>query len=138
MRWLIRSLIFWAICAPLFYLFGLPYLMGKLEAKAQADSYMQCQQHLQKEGMVGSPTAILKAPQADSYCHCVADAMKLEKSDLVDLIQKKQPERLQNAMKPLVDACNQTLQQGITETVKAAPPTRTEVLPDGTHVIHFN
>ncbi len=133
MRWVVRSLLLWAICLPLFYLYGLPYLMATLQTKARAESYTQCQVHFQKEGIAG----MLTPAEAEQYCHCVSDAIALEPSDLTDLVQKKQPERLARTMKPRVDACNTTLKEAITAAATAVPK-RVETLPDGTEIVHFN
>ncbi len=134
MRWVIRSLVFWVLCLPLFYFYGLPFLMEKLNIKARAESYTQCQTHLQKEGIAG----MLTPQEADRYCHCVSDGITFEPADLVYLAQKKPPTRLVGTMKPRVDACNTTLKATIKAAATAAPATRTEKLPDGTEIIHFN
>ncbi len=138
MRWLIRSLIFWAVCTPLFYLFGLPMLMEKLETSSRAENYTVCQQHLADEHLANVPSALLSPQQAEEYCHCVSDGITLTKSDLFDLALKRQPARLTEAMKPVVEACNETLQQALDRALNAGTAPRSTWEPDGTETIHFN
>ncbi len=137
MRWLMRSLIFWAVSAPLFYLFGLPFLIGKLETKSRAASFTACQAHLKDENIAYAPASIISPAQADAYCHCVSDPIAFTNADLFDLAQKKQPERLTAAMKPALEACNATLQQSMNNAINSAPATRSTWEPDGTETVHF-
>lgn len=134
MRFLKRFLLFWLIMAPLFYLFGLPFLMGKLESKMKTDQYVQCQEHLKKEGLA----SILKTEQANSYCTCISDSVKLEKSDIYDMVRHVQPHQLFAKMRPIVDGCNETLKKAVNNTARSLPAPRTETQPDGTQIIHFN
>lgn len=138
MRWVWRSLLFWAVSLPLFFIFGLPVVLDKVNDKARVQSFTQCQEHLQSQGMAGTPTALLKPAEADQYCHCVSDPITLMKEDLPNLLQKKPPERLNAAMKPVVEACNAALTQSINDAARALPQPRTVVEPDGTEIIHFN
>ena len=138
MRWLLRSFLFSCISLPLFYLLALPWLMGKLNVKTRAESYAQCQHQLHETGMAGSPTALLKAPQADAYCHCVSDSITLTRADLVPLAQHQPPTRLTAAMKPTVDACNDALKAGINQTITTAPAPSVTRDANGVEIVHFN
>lgn len=138
MRWLIRSLIFWAVCAPLFYLFGLPMMMHKLETKSRAENYTACQQHLKDEHIANVPSAMVSPLQADQYCHCISDPITLTQADLFDLVQKKSPQRLADAMKPIVEGCNTALQGQLNRAVNAGPGPSSTYEPNGTETVHFN
>ena len=138
MRWLKRSLLFWALTLPLFYLFLLPWLLTKLEAKARNDSFASCQTHLTEEHLAHVPTAVLTDADAATYCHCVSDIITITRADLVELAQKKQPARLTSAMKPVVDACNATLQAGMNARINTGAQPRSTFGPDGTETVHFN
>jgi hypothetical protein len=111
MRWLLRLLLFWAITAPLFYVFGLPYLLDMLSKKAQADAYTQCQQQLTKEGLVGSKNSPLNEQQGVGYCHCVSNRLILTKNDVFDLVQKKSPAALTALSESIAKQCNTDLQR---------------------------
>ena len=137
MRWLVRSLIFWAICAPLFYMFGLPKLMVKLETKARTENYAACQTHLKDEHLAGVPTAIINDKEADKYCHCVSDSIALTNADLFDLARKRQPARLEAVMKPIVEACNKTLQDKLTRNVISTEQPYSTFEKDGTETVRF-
>jgi hypothetical protein len=138
MRILIRSLIFWAICLPIFYLVGLPILMDKLDARIRGQNYDACFTHLKNEGLFGSGSAVLKKDQAEHYCHCVSDSLTLDRRDLFDLLKKRPPAHLTAAMKPVVEACNTELTQAMNAVITAAPAPRVTRAPDGTEVMHFD
>jgi hypothetical protein len=110
MRWIIRSLIFWALCAPLAYVFGLPILLDKLTAKTRADALAQCQQHLQKEGMAGAAGSMLSTAMADEYCACVSGGLSVTRADLMELVQKKPPTALTAAANANSTKCNAALE----------------------------
>lgn len=111
MRWLLRLLLFWAISGPLFYMFGLPYLLDMLSKKAQTDAYTQCQQQLAKEGLVGSKNSPLNEQQGIGYCHCASDRLILTKNDVLDLVQKKPPVALTALSESIAKQCNTDLQR---------------------------
>lgn len=138
MRFLVSSLIFWAICSPLFYFFGLPVLIGKLEAKARGEAYAACQKTLEEEHLANAPASPLSPAQAETYCHCVSDPIAFTKGDLIALARTHQSERLTAALKPVVDACNQSLQQAINESINTGAKPHSTWEPDGTETVHFN
>ena len=138
MRWLIRSLIVWAITLPLFYLVGLPYMLNTLSDKARKDSFAQCQAHLKTQNMAYVATAIIKPERADTYCHCVSAPIQITNADIPDLVQKKQPERLNNAIKPVIEACNAALQDDMSRAMSTGAPTRSTFDADGVETVHFN
>ena len=125
MRWLLRMLIFWAISAPLFYVFGLPVALDHLNKKTRKDAYSQCITHLTNERMMGGANSPMSQTQGTEYCHCVSDGLTVTQNDLLDLVQKKEPAALTAASKLQTDACNSKLQgqmYGATPSV-AAPQT---------------
>ncbi|MFM9890859.1 MAG: hypothetical protein ACKVOE_09535 [Rickettsiales bacterium] len=138
MRTVLRLLLFWAITAPLFYVYGLPWLLSKLDAKAQAQSYSSCMQHLADEHLIGGPGWVIKQADGETYCHCVSGGLHFTRADLPELLQKKTPERIATAMKPMVEACNSTLKASMNSTIQTAPEPHIERKPDGTEIIHFN
>jgi hypothetical protein len=129
MRWLIRLLLFWAITGPLFYLFGLPYLLELLSKKAQAQSYSQCEEQLAKEGLVGQPDSPMTKERSEKYCHCVSDGLILTKNDVFDLMQQKPPAGLTSRGQAQADRCNNELQNELATPAHAVTP------PDG--LIHL-
>ena len=137
MRTLLRLALFWAVTAPLLYVYGLPWLLGKLDAKAQAQSYAACLEHLKTEHLIGGPGWVIKQADAEKYCHCVSDGLHFARADLPELMQKKTPARVETLMKPVVEACNATLQASMNATVQTAPGPSIERKADGTEVIHF-
>jgi len=104
-------LIFWAICLPLFYLFGLPYLIDMLSKKAQTQSYEQCLAQLKNDGTAGGLNSPLTAFQGEKYCHCVSDRLIFTKNDVLDMVQKKQPAALNALAQTLADGCNVEMKQ---------------------------
>lgn len=110
MRWLLRLLLFWAISAPLFYLFGLPMLLDMLSKKAQAQGYAQCATHIKAIGLVGSSYATLTEYQGEKYCHCVSDGLIFTQHDVIDMVQKKQPAALNALAQSLSTQCNAALE----------------------------
>ena len=136
MRWLWRTLLFWAVVAPLFYFFGLPYLMSELQSKAQLASYADCERQLKEQGLLGGKLAILEAPDAEDYCHCVSQTVLLDKSDLPALLRHETPERLHDAMQPKIALCNQQLKAHLAAAAQLRQPV-IETLPDGTKIEHF-
>ena len=133
MRWLIRSLLFWAMSAPLFYVYGLPYALDLLSKKAQTQGYAQCDTHLRSEGMVGSANAPLRIEQGEKYCHCVSDGLIFTRNDLTDAIRKKPPAALNALAQTLADGCNHQLE----EMMGTSPTTPKETPPSDTDVIHL-
>jgi hypothetical protein len=111
MRWLLRLLLFWAITAPLFYVFGLPYLLDMLSKKTQAEAYAQCQQQLLKEGLIGSKNSPINEQQGVGYCHCASDHLILTQNDVFDLVQKKPPAALTALSESISRKCNTDLQR---------------------------
>lgn len=138
MRWVLRSLLFWVISLPVFYLFGLPYLLTKLSDRARLESFVQCQTHLKEERIAYVPTALMKVDRADQYCHCVSDPITLTRADLFELARKKQAERLNNAMKPVIEACNSALQDDMSKAISAGAPTHSTFDENGVETVHFN
>lgn len=118
MRWLLRLILFWAICAPLFYVFGLPLLLEKVSAKARADGFTQCIEHFNKPDMA-LMASHLPQPERDAYCHCATDEIALTKADLPDLVQRRQPARLTAAMQQHTEQCNTELQRKINSNLSA-------------------
>jgi hypothetical protein len=118
MRWLRRSLIFWAISMPLFYVFGLPYMLNMLSAKARNEGYTQCSNHMKNEGLVGNANSPIKPEQGEKYCRCLSDGLIFTKNDLLDMVQKKPPVALTALAQSLSDTCNHELQK----TINALPP----------------
>lgn len=129
MRWLVRLLIFWAITAPLFYLFGLPYLLDLLSKKAQTQAYDQCTAQLAKDGMTGKPDSPVTKERGEKYCHCVSDGLILTKNDVFDLMQRKPPAGLTARGQAQADTCTRTLQEELNSAAPAVTP------PDG--LIHL-
>ena len=111
MRLLVRMLIFWAITAPLFYVFGLPMLIDMLSEKAQMQAYEQCITQLKNNGTAGSANSPLTAFQGEKYCHCVSDRLIFTKNDVLDMVQKKQPAALNALAQTLADGCNVEMKQ---------------------------
>lgn len=122
MRWLLRLLLFWAVCAPLFYMFGLPYLLDMLSKKAQGEAYAQCQQQLAKEGLIGSKNSPLNEQQGVGYCHCASDRLILTKNDVFDLVQKKPPAALTALSESISKQCNTDLQRMLGFLPPEPPP----------------
>lgn len=104
MRYLIRTLFFWAISLPLFYVVGLPFMMDKLSAKARGESYTQCAEQLRQPNLAGIP-----GDKAEGYCHCVSDGLIFTKSDLFDVLQKKQPAAITALQATLVEKCSREI-----------------------------
>jgi hypothetical protein len=113
MRWLIRMVVFWAISAPLFYVFGLPYLLELLSKKAQTEGYTQCITLMTNEKKMGSPNSPLTQLQGETYCHCVSDHLIFTQGDLVEMVQKKPPTALTVLAQSLTTECNTKLQQSL-------------------------
>jgi hypothetical protein len=121
MRWLIRMLLFWAITAPLFYLFGLPYLIDSLSNKAQTQGYAQCLAQLKNDGTAGGLNSPLTDFQGEKYCHCVSDRLIFTKNDVLDAVQKKPPAALNALAQSFADGCNAELKKmmGLTPATPA-------------------
>jgi len=137
MRIFLRLLIFWAISATAFYLYGKPMLMDFIQNRTRADAYRQCLGQLNEQDLIGKT---LTAAQGDDYCHCVTDPLMFDDHDLLDAMQRKQPGHITAQAKELAEQCDTTLQQAISGTVakpQAAGPAPDETKPDGTQVIHF-
>lgn len=83
------------------------------------------------------PIAIMSPARADAYCHCISDPIRFTRSDILDLAQKKQPERLNNALKPAIEACNTGLQNDMDKAMNTGQP-RSTFDADGTETVHFN
>lgn len=111
MRFLLRLILFWAICAPIFYLFGLPPLLDKLSEKTVAQTREQCFAHLNAEKLVGAPNSPMTAQQAESYCNCVSNGLKITQADLLDMAQRKQPTLLGIQAQQQANTCNIKLQE---------------------------
>jgi hypothetical protein len=109
MRWLRRSLLFWAISVPIFYLFILPFLMDQLAKKAQDQAYTGCKQQLIDQGLTGSTNSPITAPQSEKYCHCVSDGLILTKKDVFDLVQHKPATDLNTLAQAVADTCTAEL-----------------------------
>ena len=122
MRWLVRSLLFWAISMPLFYLYGLPMLLDMLSKKAQGDGYTQCTAQLTKEGLSGKWDSPLTPARGEKYCHCVSDGLILTKNDVFDLVRHQPAAGLTALSKGLVDRCNDALQNELSAPAPAAAP----------------
>ncbi len=135
MRWLVRMLIFWAISAPLFYLFGMPYALEMLSKKAQTQAYDQCAAGLRDQHLIDGPNPPISPDQGDHYCHCMADGLILTKPDLFDILKKKPPAALNATAKTLAEKCNRdmeaTMRGGMAPATPAAAPAGEE------EVIHF-
>lgn len=113
MRWLIRFLVFWAISAPLFYIFGLPALLDFISKKAQTEGYTQCITLMTNEKRIGSPNSPLTQMQGETYCKCVSSSLIFSQNDLLDVAQKKPPTALTALAKTLSEKCNRELQQSL-------------------------
>lgn len=122
MRLIIRLVLFWAICAPLFYIFGLPMLIDHLNQKTRADAYKQCIDHLTKEGMIGSVNSPMTAEKGTTYCHCVSDDLTLTKDDILDIAQKKEPAAITAQSKAITERCNNDMQQSVYTPPPSATP----------------
>ena len=135
MRWLIRMLLFWAICAPLFYLYGFPYLLEMLSKKAQGEALTQCVEQMREQAMIGQNGSPLTGAMADKYCHCVADGLILTKNDVFELVQKKPATELTALTQALTTKCNEQLQQDMTagtqSPLPATPPEDPRMQPLG-------
>ncbi len=142
MRWLKRSLLFWAISAPLFYLFGLPYALGMLSEKAQSQAYDQCVNGLRADHSIGSPNSPITPEQGDRYCHCMGDGLIVTKADLFDIMKKQPPAALTALAHTVADQCNHQLQEVLGNVPSATPPiimpqAPTTDTPDKDGVIHL-
>jgi hypothetical protein len=122
MRWLRRSLLFWAISMPLFYLFGLPALLDMLTTKARNEGYTQCSTQMKSEGLVGSANSPVTPDQGEKYCRCLSDGLIFSKNDLFDMVQKKPPAALTALAQSLADSCNRDLQHMMGFLPPAATP----------------
>ena len=133
MRWLVRMLLFWAISAPLFYIFGLPYMLELLSKKAQDEALTQCVAQMRSQNMFGQTDSPMTGDMADKYCHCVADGLILTKNDVFELVQKKPATELTALSQSLTTKCNEQLQQTMAAppTVPAAPPEDARMQPLG-------
>lgn len=121
MRWLVRLLVFWAISAPLFYLFGLPFALDLLSKKAQSEALAQCREQMVTNGMAGRSDSPLSAVQSDNYCHCVSDGLLFTKDDLRDVVMKKQPAALNALAQSLASKCNDELNAQLQHLTPNAP-----------------
>ncbi|MES2984092.1 MAG: hypothetical protein V4735_02770 [Pseudomonadota bacterium] len=113
MRWLWRSLAFWAVSLPLFYLFGLPMLLDQLSAKATREGYGQCITQMRAEGLLGGANSPFPPERIDQYCHCVSDGLIFTKPDLFDMVQKRPPAALTALASAKAATCNASLEQSV-------------------------
>lgn len=113
MRWLLRFILFWAISAPLLYIFGLPALLDLLSKKAQNEGYTQCITLMTNEKRIGSPNSPLTQAQGETYCKCVSGGLIFTQGDLFDVVEKKPPQALTALAKSLAEKCNRDLQQSL-------------------------
>ena len=136
MRWLKRSLIFWAISLPLFYLFGLPYLLDMLSKKAGEDSFAQCIAQMRTEGLLGGANSPFTPPMIDAYCHCVSSGLTFTKADLFDMVNKRPPAALTALANAKAQTCNATLENAPANAAAPAAPTppAPAAQPDGTMI----
>jgi hypothetical protein len=121
MRWLLRLVLFWVVSGSLFYIFGLPFALEKLTAKARDQSYTQCMGQLAHEGMIGGLHSPLKQEQGEHYCHCLSDGLTFTKNDLFDAAQGKVPAGLTALAQTLADKCNAELQAAQNPTASETP-----------------
>lgn len=113
MRWLFRFMMFWAISAPLFYLFGLPFLLDMLTKKTKNEAYTQCITLMTNEKQMGSPNSPLTQAQGEGYCVCTSNNLIFTKADLFDVVQKRQPATLSALAQSQAERCNRELQQSL-------------------------
>lgn len=109
MRWLVRSMVLWAIMAPLFYFFGLPMLMEKLSKQTQTQTYTQCLANLKQQGLMDSDDAPISTKQGEHYCHCMSDGLTFTKPDIIDALHKRPPAALSAQAKAIAQQCNEEL-----------------------------
>jgi len=129
MRWIIRFLLVWIILGTAGYFIGLPQAAKYLLKKTQDETLSQCQQQLQAQHLYGTPGAPLSPEKASSYCHCLADPLTLDRSDIFDMLQQYRvthtrlpPARLTAQIKTQVDTCNPQLQHDITGQQQPSAP----------------
>ncbi|MFZ4540983.1 MAG: hypothetical protein ACOYNL_04120 [Rickettsiales bacterium] len=129
MRWLIRMLIFWAISAPLFYLFGLPYLLELLSKKAQTQGHSQCIEQITKEGIIGKPDSPISPDRGETYCHCVSDGLTLGKNDVLDMVRKKPPTLLTATAQAQATKCTKELEDEMRARAQPSIPAQPAPTP---------
>ncbi len=135
MRFLLRLLLFWAISLPLFYGFGMPYLLEKVTTKARADGYSQCLGGLRKTLMMDAPSAPLTRAQGDAYCHCLSDSLTFTRDDLMDKLQKKPMAHLEGQAQSLSTQCAESLKHPA--LAPAPKPSAPQPWEDNQGTIHF-
>lgn len=113
MRWLLRFIMFWAITGPLFYIFGIPFMLDMLTKKTRNDAYNQCITTMTNEKQIGSPNSPLSEAQGQGYCYCVSGSLIFTKTDLFDVVQKRQPAALSTLARTQAERCNRELQQSL-------------------------
>lgn len=113
MRWLLRLLLFWVITAPLFYLFGMPFMLDMMTKKTKNDAYTQCITTMTNEKQIGSPNSPLTQAQGEGYCTCVSGNLAFTQADLRDVLFKRQPAALSSLASAQAERCNRELQQSL-------------------------
>jgi len=113
---------FWLISVPFFYLCVLPWLMGQLAHKAQAQGYAQCETHLAAESLAGFANSPMTAAQGEKYCHCVSDGLILTKNDVFDLVRHQPAAHLQTLGQGLADQCTTELHKELYGTAPVDDP----------------
>lgn len=113
MRWLLRLIVFWAISAPLFYVYGLPAMLDMLTEKARTESFDQCLAELTNQKQIGSANSPLSQQQGEQYCLCISARLIFSRADLMDVLQQKQPSALQAQAQSLSEHCTRELQQSL-------------------------
>jgi hypothetical protein len=129
MRYLIRILIFWAIAAPLFYWFGMPYLVQRVETQAKAENTIACQRQLVQSGLI----AQFGQKRGDSYCDCLNEGLHFTSADLLTMARtRKAPANVEAALNERVNECSNQLQIAAPN----APPPETRHT-DGSVEVNF-
>lgn len=104
MRLLARLLLLWIPLIPIGYIWGVPFFIDYLQTGVRESNYTECQNQVM--------AADLQFDNPDLYCHCLNEAIVLERSDLVTIVRSQQlPQRIRDALELQVDHCNETLGQ---------------------------
>lgn len=108
MRFLLRMLVFWAIVAPLLWVFGVPYLLRYIDQKTQAQNTIACREQLATAGL--DPAS----QRATRYCACLNETLHFKREDLFEIAKTRQaPERMTAALQVQVETCSPLLDSSI-------------------------
>lgn len=116
MRWPIRILLFWALAAPAFYIWGMPYLTDYTEAKTREQTFHSCKQQIEDQHLQ------ISAEQGDRYCTCINDGLNFEDGDLINMASTHEaPERVRQQLEAQITICGDQLARELQQQPVSAP-----------------